>query len=46
MSAKSHIQNIKYNGYTIFRNSIKKKDIKKYLFKVKELYNQNKIINS
>jgi ectoine hydroxylase-related dioxygenase (phytanoyl-CoA dioxygenase family) len=46
MSAKSHIQNIKYNGYTIFRNSIKKKDIKKYLFKVKELYNQNKIVNS
>lgn len=46
MSIKKHIQNIKYNGYTIFRKSIKKKDIKRYLFKVRELYKKNKIITS
>ena len=46
MNLKLHINNIKQKGYTIFKNCIKKKDIKKYLYKVKEHYKKNKIINS
>ena len=46
MNIKSHIRNIEYNGFTIFRRCIKNSDIKIYLSKIRSFYKKAKVIKS
>ena len=46
MNIKSHIRNIEYNGFTIFRGCIKNSDIKIYLSKIRSFYKKAKVIKS